>query len=90
MDIKEMQDMLLDSIDILIEKRFKDLAKFNYYIEAKIVKKNENNTYDIEIKESILLNINSREGTSFDVGDVVLVCVPNADYSNMFIDLKRT
>lgn len=86
---KEMQDKILDTIDLMIDKRFKTIAKFNYYIEAKITKKNTSNTYDIDYNDNIIPSVKCREGLSLVVGNIVLVCVVNGNFSNMVIDMKR-
>lgn len=79
----------MDMVEVIVENEFKKLSKFNYYMEAKIVKKNADETFNIELNEDILPSIKARSGIVLNVGDIVLVCIVNANYSNMFIDLKR-
>lgn len=85
----EIENNLLDAIDIMIHERFKELVKSNYYIEASITKNNGNNTYEINYNDSILPSVKVRQGLALQVGDIVLVCVVNGNFSNKFIDLKR-
>lgn len=89
MNQKDIENYILDSIDLLIEERFKMLSKGNYYIEASILSNNIDGTCDIEFNEQTLSNIQKRSGLSLDINDVVLVCIINGNFSNKFIDLKR-
>jgi hypothetical protein len=86
---KEVENYILDTIDIMIQERFKELAKFNYYIEAVVLTSNPDGTHNIEFNGQTLANINKRADLSLTIGDIVLVCVANGNFSNKFIDLKR-
>lgn len=87
--MNEIEKNLIETIDLMIHERFKKLSTFNYYIEAVIETDNGDGTYNIEYNGQILNDIKSREGLSLVVGDVVLVCIVNGNFSNKFIDLKR-
>jgi hypothetical protein len=89
MNQSEIENNLLETIDLMIHERFKELTKSNYYIEASITKNNGNSTYNLIYNDSPLLNIKARQGITLQVGDIVLVCVVNGNFSNKFIDLKR-
>ena len=89
MSQREIENYILDSIDLLIEERFKMLAKQNYFIEATIVTDNLDGTFNVNYNDQILSNIKAREGLSLVESDIVLICVVNGNFSNKFIDLKR-
>lgn len=86
--MNQIEKAILDTIDIMIQERLKKLS-FNYYIEAKIETINNDGTYNIEWNGTVLNNIKSRDGLILNVGDIVLICVVNGNFSNKFIDLKR-
>lgn len=83
----EIQDEILKSINIMINKRLKEL-KFNYYIEGKITTVNGDGTYTVKINGEDE-TLSARSGLTLAVGEVVLICVPNGNTSFKFIDLKR-
>ena len=85
----EIENKLFEFVDMVVRERSKELMNSNYYIEASIVKVNDNALYDIEFTDKIYPNIKAREGLTLLVGDIVLVCVVNGNFSNKFIDLKR-
>lgn len=89
MNQQQIETYLLDTIDLMINERFKQLIKSNYYIEAKILSVNADITYNISYAENNYPNIKAREGLTLTVGDIVLVCVKNGNFSDKFIDLKR-
>lgn len=86
--MNQIEKAILDTIDIMIQERLKKLS-FNYYIEAKIETINNDGTYNIEWNGTVLNNIKSRDELILNVGDIVLICVVNGNFSNKFIDLKR-
>lgn len=86
--MNQIEKAILDTIDIMIQERLKKLS-FNYYIEAKIETVNADGTYNIEWNGTVLNNVKARNGLTLNVGDIVLVCVVNGNFSNKFIDLKR-
>lgn len=87
MNIDGLQEEILKSINILVDKKLKSL-KFNYYIEGKITAVNSNGNYKVLINGEYE-DLTAREGLSLKVNDVVLILVPNANTSFKFIDLKR-
>lgn len=89
MNQNEIEEYLLKAIDIMILERFKELAKFNYYIEATVASNNPDGTCNIELNGQILNNIKKRQSLTVNVGEVILVCIVNGNFSNKFIDLKR-
>lgn len=88
-NLRDIQEKLLEIIDLMIEERFKTLSKFNYYIEAVVKTNNPDGTCNIEHNEQVLNNVKKRTGLTLAINDVVLVCVVNGNFSNKFIDLKR-
>lgn len=82
-------ESFLDAIDIMIKERFKEISNSNYYIEASIKTVNAGNTVNIDYNGEIYPNVKKREGLSLVVGDIVLVCIVNGNFSNKFVDLKR-
>lgn len=86
--MNQIEKAILDTIDVMIQERLKRLS-FNYYIEAKIETVNDDGTCNIEWNGTVLNNIKARNGLILNVGDIVLVCVVNGNFSNKFIDLKR-
>lgn len=82
----DIQTKLINAIDIVIGEKLKHLS-FNYYIEGKVVSVNGN-------KATCIINgtetdIPIRKGLTLNVNDIVLILVPNGNYSKKFIDLVR-
>ena len=77
-----IQRQLLETIDILIEKRINSL-KFDKTVKGAITKKLEDNYYEVNISGVTHTlkydNENLREFSS------VYVLIPNNDYKNIFI-----
>ena len=77
-----IQRQLLETIDILIEKRINSL-KFDKTVKGTIKKKLEDNYYEVNISGVTRTlkydNENLREFSS------VYVLIPNNDYKNIFI-----
>lgn len=77
-----IQRQLLETIDILIEKRINSL-KFDKTVKGTITKKLEDNYYEVNISGVTHTlkydNENLREFSS------VYVLIPNNDYKNIFI-----
>ena len=86
---KETQDALLEAIEIMIENKLKKLA-FNYYVDGVIQKKNDNDTYDVLINNTLYKNIPSRYNSHYAVnyanGTIVQILVRNGDWNKKFID----
>lgn len=87
MNVDKLQEEILKSINILVDKKFKNL-KFNYYIEGKVLSKNLNGTYLVIINGE-QENLKARSELNLNINDVVLILVPNGNTSFKFIDLKR-
>ena len=77
-----IQRQLLETIDILIEKRI-NILKFDKTVKGTITKKLEDNYYELNISGVTRTlkydNENLREFSS------VYVLIPNNDYKNIFI-----
>ena len=77
---------LLNAIDIVVQKRIEKL-QIPYWIEGKIASIIDDiHTVMVSGTE---ITVKAREGLSLSEGDIVLICVPNGDYSKKFIDVKR-
>jgi hypothetical protein len=81
------KEILMESVDILINERLKNLS-FNRYIEAKVTVDHENDTYDVLYNNQTITNVKVRAGLSLTVGDIVYIMIPNNQFSNLFIDLQ--
>lgn len=89
MNQREIEEYFLNAIDVMVQERFKELARFNYYIEATVISVNDDETCDIDYNENLLSKVKFRSDLTLQVGDIVLVCIVNGNFSNKFIDLKR-
>lgn len=85
--IIKLQEELLKSIDLLIQERMSNLS-FSYYLEGIIETINVDSTYTVKINDEVF-DIKTREGLVLNVGDIVMICVPNGNFNNKFIDMKR-
>ena len=84
---KQTQDALLEAIDIMIDRKIKKLG-FNYYVDGVIQSKNDNNTYDVLINNTLYTNIPSKHNFEYLVNDTVQILVKNGDWNKKFIDDK--
>lgn len=82
----DIETKLINAIEIVIKERIKHLS-FNYYIEGKIVSVNGNKANCIINGTEIEVPI--RKNLTLNSNDVVLILVPNGNYSKKFIDLIR-
>ncbi len=82
----EDQKALLESIDIMIKGRF-DKLKLSTWIEGKVISVGEICTVAVLDTE---ITVKAREGLTVKEGDIVLICVPNGDYSNKYIDVNKS
>lgn len=82
----DIENKVLDAIEIMVQKRLKEVGN-NYYIVAKVIAVNGDNTYDIFYHNSPINNVKARAGLTLAVNDVVYCCVVNGIFSQMFIDL---
>jgi len=85
--MKDISKNILESIDILIEERLKEL-KFNRYIQVKVTVDNGNNTYDVLYNNQTIPNVKGRNGSIFSVNDVCWATIPNNQFSLMFLDTQ--
>lgn len=84
---KEMQDYILEAIEIVVKEEMRKL-RFNYYIEATVLSINIDSTYNVSFNNNTLPNVRAREDLKLQIGDNVLVCIVNNDFSNKFVDQK--
>ena len=82
------QQILMESIDIIIAERLKNL-KFNYYIEGIVSSINMDGTCNIVSKGETYELVKVRNGLTINTNDIVLICVVNNNQSNLFVDLIR-
>lgn len=82
----DIQTKLINAIDIVIGERLKHLS-FNYYIEGKVINvSGKKATCMINDSET---DVPIRSGLSLKKNDIVLILVPNGNYSKKFVDLVR-
>ena len=84
---KQTQDALLEAIDIMIENKLKKIS-FNYYVDGVIQSKNNNNTYDVLINNTLYKDIPSKNNFEYSVNDTVQILVKNGNWNKKFIDDK--
>lgn len=80
------KEILMESIDILILERLKNIGR-NYYVDGKITAVNTSDYTVLINGESYTLK--ARTGLSFIVNDIVQIIVKNGDWSKKFIDDYR-
>lgn len=82
----DIQTKLINAIDVVIAERLKHLS-FNYYIEGRVVRVRD---YDATVTiNGTDTSVPYRQGLSLKMNDIVLILVPNGNYSKKFIDLIR-
>jgi hypothetical protein len=81
------EEYILNAIDILIKQRLADLG-YCYYLDGKIVKINDDGTYDTNINGEIY-TLKAREGLNLSLNNIVKVMIANGNFQDKFIDLKR-
>lgn len=84
----EIQNKILKSIDIMVERMISNL-NFNRYVTGTIVSIDTTNkkcTVKINGDESTMPY---RDGLTLAIGDVVMIMIPNNNFSAKFVDLKR-
>lgn len=82
----DIQTKLINAIDIVIGEKLKHLS-FNYYIEGRVVDVS-GNIATVTINGTNT-TVPFRKGLSLSSNDIVLILVPNGNYSKKFIDLIR-
>lgn len=86
MKSNDIQAKLINAIDIVIGERLKHLS-FNYYIEGKVISASDK-TATCMVNDS-KIDVPIRIGLSLKKNDIVLILVPNGNYSKKFVDLIR-
>ncbi len=84
----EIQNEMLKAINIKVESMISNL-NFNRYIEGRIISVDTTNkkcTVKINESESTMPY---RDGLALNIGDVVMIMIPNNNFSAKFVDLKR-
>lgn len=84
----EIQNEMLKAINIKIKSMISNLS-FNRYIEGRIISidtVNKKCTVKINDNESTMPY---RDGLTLAIGDVVMIMIPNNNFSAKFVDLKR-
>lgn len=84
----EIQNEMLKAINIKIKSMISNLS-FNRYIEGRIISidtVNKKCTVKINDNESTMPY---RAGLTLAIGDVVMIMIPNNNFSAKFVDLKR-
>lgn len=82
---KKTQNALLEAIDIMIENKLKKL-NFNYYVDGVIQSKNDDNTYNVLINNTLYKNIHSEHHLNYSVNDTVQILIKNGDWNKKFIN----
>ena len=81
-----MANKLKEGINYLIDEKFKELD-YSYFIEGVIVADKGNGLYDVDVNESIS-TIPVINNTTYKVGDIVAIMIPNSNYHERYIDHK--
>lgn len=76
-------DKILDAIELLINKKIKDLPCPKVF-SSTVYSINPDNTYTI-IKDKQKYNVKNGLGTTLPLGQNVWVMIPNGELRNMFI-----
>lgn len=93
---KKTQDALLETIDIMIDQKLKNLG-FNYYVDGVVQdgvvkdnavgsRSNGKNVYSVLINGTVYDNIPSMNKLDYCKGDVVRVLIKNGDWNKKFIE----
>lgn len=85
---KDIQEQIYKAIDKITDSKLSSLS-FNRYIEGRIVSiDTTNKKCTVKINESQSI-IPYRDGLTLAIGDVVMIMIPNNNFSAKFVDLKR-
>lgn len=85
---KDIQEQIYKAIDKITDSKLSSLS-FNRYIEGRIVSIDTvNKKCTVKINESES-TIPYRDGLTLAIGDVVMIMIPNNNFSAKFVDLKR-
>lgn len=85
--MQKEQKAILDAIDILIDKKLKNLG-FNYYINGTIQAINDDGTYDVKSTDTVFKGLSAKNNEIYCIGDAIQILVKNGDFSKKFIDGK--
>lgn len=85
--MNDIQKAILNAVDKLVEDKLKK-AKFSYYIDGEITAV-VGEKYTVVSGNSTYTNLPARTGVTYEVGDLVQICVKNGDSSRKFIDDKK-
>jgi len=86
---KDIQEQIYKSIEKITDDKLKKKQAFNRYIEGRIISVDtvgKKCTVKINDGES---TIPYRDGLTLVIGDVVMIMIPNNNFSAKFVDLKR-
>ena len=78
---KEVADAMFGAIDVIIDRKLQKL-NFDYTVIAKVVKKYEDGTYDIEYQNAKFHAV-AVGGTQYTIGEHVYVAFPGAASSSL-------
>ena len=78
---KEVADAMFGAIDVIIDRKLQKL-NFDYTVIAKVVKKYEDGTYDIEYQNA-KFRAAAVGGTQYTIGEHVYVAFPGASSSSL-------
>lgn len=84
--MSKINDSILEAIDIMVQERIKNL-NFNRYIQVQVTVVNANGTYNVTYKGQTITNVKARPGSTFAVNNVCWACIPNNEFSFLFLDL---
>lgn len=84
--MNKTNDVILDAIELLINKKMNNLA-YNTTVYGQIVAKSKtsNSHYKYNIKQANNTYVVASP-MDLDIGDTIRLIVPNGDYNNIYID----
>ncbi|AKN31801.1 hypothetical protein Ccar_13375 [Clostridium carboxidivorans P7] len=87
MKANEILEKVYKTVDKIIKERFKSLS-FNRCIEGRIIKRNNDGTYQVNIndKES---RVQEKKEVYYKNGDLVDILIRNGNYSDKYILWKK-
>lgn len=85
--MEKEQNAILETIDIIVKKRLKNLG-FNYYVDGVIQTDNNDGTYNVLINGTPYNNVSSKHKFIYSVGDTVQILIKNGNWKKKYIDDK--
>lgn len=83
------QKAILDAVKVIVNQSLKT-PTYDYHIDGVIEVVNADGTYNVKgTSGDVYNNIKARSGMTFNVNDIVQLCVKNGDFSRKFIDDYR-